>query len=76
MYAEFLNCNSYLYDMQDKNNSESISSDGEFDEFKYHELVDQKDQLFIDEEYKKMLKEKYSHDTKALNSFYNGRLID
>jgi hypothetical protein len=36
MYDEFLNCNSYLYNMQEKENSESISSDGEFNEFKYY----------------------------------------
>jgi hypothetical protein len=47
MYDEFLNCNSYLYNMQDKQNSESISSDGEFNEFNYFELIDCTDEKFI-----------------------------
>ena len=47
MYDEFLNCNSYLYNMQDKQNSESISSDGEFNEFNYFDLIDETDEKFV-----------------------------
>ena len=36
---EFINCNSYLYQLADKENSDSISSDGEFLDFIDAELV-------------------------------------
>jgi len=55
MYDEFMNCNSYLYKMPEKEDSEAISSDGEFNEFKEFELLDQADARFIQDEYEKLV---------------------
>ena len=49
MYNEFLDCNSYLYEMQEKEDTQSISSEGEFDEFKYGDLLDESDSRFVDD---------------------------
>ena len=59
MYKEFTECNSFMYSMPDRENSESISSDGEFNEFKEYDLVDETDDRFTNEQYDRLLKEKY-----------------
>ena len=51
MYDEFLNCNSYLYNMEEKVNSESISSDGEFNEFNYFNLVHETSEPLVEKKY-------------------------
>jgi len=40
-----------MYQMQDREDSDSISSDGEFNEFKQYDLVDETDPRFINEKY-------------------------
>jgi hypothetical protein len=74
MYDEFLNCNSYLYNMQDKQNSESISSDGEFNEFNYFELVDETDEKFVVQKYQEMIQIKYSNELRK--KYMDGHYID
>ena len=59
MYNEFMNCHSNLYQPFEKENSASISSDGEFDEFKAYEVVDETDDQFIEPRYIELLREKY-----------------
>jgi len=77
LYDEFLNCNSYMYKIQDKEDSEAISSDGEFNEFKEFELIDQADGRFVQDEYEKLVEEKYSKvDSKEAKRFLSGRYLD
>lgn len=80
MYDEFINCNSYLYQLEEKENSESISSDGEFLDFVDAELVQQEDQMFVTQEYERLLAEKYGGSSKAkqrdLQQFKSGKYID
>ena len=59
MYKEFTECNSFMYSMPERENSESISSDGEFNEFKDFDLVDETDDRFTNEKYDQLLKNKY-----------------
>ena len=49
MYNEFLDCNSYIYNIQERENSDSISSDGEYNEFKQFDLLDEADDRFVQE---------------------------
>jgi hypothetical protein len=56
-----MNCNSYLYKMPEKDDSEAISSDGEFNEFKDAEQVPVNDERFIDMEYNRLLAQKYEN---------------
>jgi len=77
LYDEFLNCNSYLYKMQEKEDSEAISSDGEFNEFKDFELLDQADSRFVQDEYQKLVQQKYGEvDSKQARAYLGGRYID
>lgn len=83
MYNEFLDCNSYLYQIQERENSESISSDGEFNEFKHVDLVEETDSKFINEHYSKLLREKYlgnapqdSQSQQNYKKYAGGRYID
>ena len=76
MYDEFLNCNSYLYNMQDKQNSESISSDGEFNEFNYFELIDCTDEKFILQKYHELLNVKYKSSPALLQKYISCHYID
>ena len=62
LYDEFLNCNSYLYKMEEKDDSEQISSDGEFNEFKQVEMVAETDQMFVAREYERLVLEKYGEN--------------
>ena len=57
-----MNCESYLYNVPVKENSEEISSDGEFNDFKYFNMVDQNSTLFHQDEYDKLIKIKYEGD--------------
>ena len=57
MYNEFMNCNSYMFNMQERNGSESISSDGELNDFKNYDLVQQDAQMFIEKEYMRLIEE-------------------
>ena len=47
IYEEFLNCKSNNYIMEEKENSEAISSNGEFDEFKDCDEISETDPYFI-----------------------------
>ena len=76
MYDEFLNCNSYLYNMQDKQNSESISSDGEFNEFNQVDLIDCTDEKFILRKYHELLDAKYSNSPDLLDKYKKCHYID
>ena len=80
MIDEFVNCNSHLYQLAEKENSESISSDGEFLDFIDAELVQQEDQMFVTQEYERLLEEKYGGGSKAkqraLKQYKTGKYID
>ena len=73
MYEEFLNCESNIYKLQEKN-SDSISSDGEFNEFNYYDLVEETDETFVREKYIKLLNNKYQGE--ILKKFIDGHYID
>jgi hypothetical protein len=73
MYNEFLNCNSYMYQIQQKENTESISSDGELNEFKSFDLVAVDDDQFIEEEYERLITEKYRDDPSTLRKLMSRR---
>ena len=47
IYEEFMNCKSNNYIMEEKDDSEAISSNGEFDEFKECEELSENDPYFI-----------------------------
>lgn len=76
LYEEFLNCNSYMYQMQEKDDSEAISSEGEFAEFQQFTFFDQTDVRFVEEEYNSLLMKKYSHDKAMLNQYLMQRYLD
>jgi hypothetical protein len=73
MYNEFLDCNSFMYQIQQKENTESISSDGELNEFKSFDLLAMDDDHFIEEEYERLIAEKYRDDPEALRKLMSRR---
>ena len=73
MYNEFLDCNSYMYQIQQKENTESISSDGELNEFKSFDLLAMDDDQFIEEEYERLIGEKYRDDPVTLQKLMSRR---
>ena len=77
MYNEFMNCNSYMFNMQERSGSESISSDGELNDFKHYDLVQQDAQMFIEKEYMRLIEEQYgSIPDKAQEMYMSGRWKD
>ena len=77
MYNEFMNCNSYMFNMQERSGSESISSDGELNDFKNYDLVQQDAQMFIEQEYMRLIEEQYlSIPDKAQEMYMSGRWKD
>lgn len=62
--------------MQERENLESISSDGELNDFKKYTLVEQDHHMFVRKEYKELLQRKYGHDKKELMMYLSGRLHD
>lgn len=73
MYNEFLDCNSFMYQIQQKENTESISSDGELNEFKSFDLLAMDDDQFIEEEYERLIGEKYRDDPSTLRKMMSRR---
>jgi len=73
LYNEFLNCDSYLYNVPEKEDSEAISSDGEFNDFKYFNMVDQNSSLFYKDEYDKLVREKYANDPETMIRFLEAK---
>ena len=55
LYDEFLNCKSNNYAIQEKDDSEEISSEGEFNEFKDCAMVNEDDDYFVDQVYLEMI---------------------
>ena len=47
LYDEFLNCNSYVYQMHDCENSSSMSSEAEFRQLKGAETKHETDEIFV-----------------------------
>lgn len=62
--------------MQDKDDSEAISSEGEFAEFQHFTFFDQNDERFVEEEYNTLLMKKYADDKDILNRYLLLRVID
>jgi hypothetical protein len=71
-----MNCESYLYNVPVKENSEEISSDGEFNDFKYFNMVDQNSTLFHQDEYDKLIKIKYEGDEEMLHKYLGKYEVD
>lgn len=70
-YDEFMNCTTNNYNIQDKENSESISSDGEFKEFQDLEYIEENDDYLIKPKYEQLVKDKYKA---CSQSFINAKL--
>ena len=64
LYNEFMNCDSFLYTMPERENLESISSDGELNDFKKYTVVEQDHHMFVKKEYKELVQRKYQNDKK------------
>jgi hypothetical protein len=62
-YDEFLNCTTNNYNIQEKEDTEEISSNGEFDEFKDPMTIAEDDEFFIEKKYMELLVEKYVNST-------------
>lgn len=60
-YDEFLNCTTNNYNIPDKQDSESISSDGEFNEFNDFKILNEDDDELIRIKYLKLIQQKYSN---------------
>jgi len=70
MYTEFLDQPSHPYQIKEKTTSESISSDGEFAQFKYYDLIPETDTRFVNDLYQQLLITKYlgkDFDSKPLS---------
>jgi hypothetical protein len=73
LYNEFMNCDSYLYNVPAKENSEEISSDGEFNDFKYFNMVDQNSTLFHKDEYEKLIRKKYAEQPETMQVYLEAK---
>ena len=62
--------------MPEKEDSEEISSDGEFNEFKDFQVFPQDDDRFVEDTYHLLLNEKYQNDKELLNRYLTGRYMD
>lgn len=60
MYEEFLNCTTNNYNIQEKENSEEISSNGEFEEFKDCDEYSEDNPIFVIKKYLELVTQKYS----------------
>lgn len=79
LYDEFLNCNSYVYKMNDCQDSSSISSEAEFRQFKGAQSKSEDDELFVKDVYDSLMQEKLHSqvfDQKMLMNIKNERYID
>ena len=79
LYDEFLNCNSYVYQMHDCENSSSMSSEAEFRQLKGAETKHETDEIFVKYVYQGLLQAKYDSrgENKKANSFFKSeRYID
>ena len=62
--------------MQEREGSESISSDGELEDFKKYKLLNHDDKIFVDKVYMELIKEKYKDDSKQMGMYISGRCKD
>jgi len=77
LYDEFLNCKSNNYAIQEKEDSDEISSEGEFNEFKDCDMLNEDADYFVDQIYLQLIEEKYaSAPANELNRLRRMEVVD